>query len=265
VGWWLGEILLLMGLLGGPAILGYLFLEAYLQAQYSGTQAKVFSDVLAHDISNLHQAILYALELARMKITPDHLREKALDEAFIALADADRLAKNVRTLGQIEVFEFEEFQKMNLISSIHSAFNLLTQVIRSEYLSLNFINQELECLILANPLLDHIFLNLFHNAFSYSEKKQIDVEVSSITTELTKSWKVKIVDYGPGIPPQQRESLFERYMKGSKGSGLGLSVVKALTELFRGTIRIENRVKGDYSQGSAFVLTFPAYESKNTQ
>ena len=58
-----------------------------------------------------------------------------------------------------------------------------------------------------------------------------------------------------------RESLFERYMKGAKSSGLGLSVVRALTEFFGGTVRIEDRISGDFSQGSVFVLQFPAFES----
>ena len=51
-------------------------------------------------------------------------------------------------------------------------------------------------------------------------------------------------------------------MKGAKGSGLGLSVVRALTELFNGSIGIEDRVKGDFSQGAVFVLRFPIAKSQ---
>jgi signal transduction histidine kinase len=101
-------------------------------------------------------------------------------------------------------------------------------------------------------------LNLFRNAIEYSGKGQVDVVISAIQENNTKFWEVRVIDYGPGIPYDQREMLFERYMKGARGSGLGLSVIKSLTELFSGTVRIEDRVKGDFSKGSAFVLVFPA-------
>lgn len=68
---------------------------------------------------------------------------------------------------------------------------------------------------------------------------------------------VRVIDFGPGIPYEMRDSLFDRYMNGAKGSGLGLSVCKALTNLFNGSIGIEDRVEGDFSQGTVFVLRFP--------
>jgi len=261
MGWWLSEIMLLIGLLAGPTIMGYLYLGSFLRAEESGTRAKVYADVLAHDISNHHQAILNSLEIALMEITPEDMRIRVLGEAQRALADADGLAKNVRKLGQIENMEVSNLQPMDLVISISDSFNRLTKAMRAPDITLNLDKAEGECFILANDLLHDVFLNLIRNAIEYSGTRKVDVVISAIHKNNKDHWEVRVIDYGPGILYEKRALLFERYMKGAKGSGLGLSVVKALTELFHGTVRIEDRVIGDYSQGSAFVLLFPAINS----
>ncbi|MFW9806516.1 MAG: sensor histidine kinase, partial [Candidatus Thorarchaeota archaeon] len=261
-GWWLGEVLLLIGFLVGPTLIGYLYLGSFLSAEESGTRAKVYSDILAHDISNYHQAILHGLEIAMLEITPDVMRKRALNDAYLALIDADRLARNVRKLGLIDANEISDFYQMDLVRNINDSFIRLTKAFRSPDIVLNLETEEEECYILANDLLQDIFLNLFRNAIEYSEKGRIDVRISRSDVNSSAYWEIRVIDFGPGIPYELRESLFDRYMKGAKGSGLGLSVVRALTSLFNGSIGIEDRVEGDFSQGSVFVLRFPIASSK---
>ncbi|MFW9834332.1 MAG: sensor histidine kinase [Candidatus Thorarchaeota archaeon] len=256
-GWWLGEVLLLIGFLVGPTLIGYLYLGSFLSAEESGTRAMVYSDILAHDISNHHQAILSGLEIAMLEITPDDLRKRALSDAYLALVDADRLARNVRKLGLIDANEISNFYPIDLVSNINDSFIRLTKAYRSPDIILNLETEEEECYILANDLLQDIFLNLFRNAIEYSEKGRIDVRISRTNINSSAHWEIRVIDFGPGIAYEMRDSLFSRYMKGAKGSGLGLSVVKALVDLFRGSIRIEDRLEGDFSKGSVFVLRFP--------
>jgi signal transduction histidine kinase len=261
-GWWLGEILLLIGFLVGPILIGYLYLGSFLSAEESGTRAKVYSDILAHDISNYHQAILHGLEIAMLEITPDDTKKRALDDAYLALIDADRLARNVRKLGLIDADEISDFCPMDLVTNINDSFIRLTKVFHSPDIVLNLEADEEECFILANDLLQDIFLNLFRNAIEYSGKGRINVRISKTNVNKLSRWEIRVIDFGPGIPYELRDSLFDRYMKGARGSGLGLSVVRALTDLFNGSIRIEDRVDGDFSQGSVFVLSFPIAKSQ---
>jgi signal transduction histidine kinase len=261
-GWWLGEILLLVGFLVGPILIGYLYLGSFLSAEESGTRAKVYSDILAHDISNHHQAILHGLEIAMLEITPDEMKKRALDDAYLALIDADRLARNVRKLGQIDADEISDFYPMDLVTSINDSFIRLTKAFQSPDIVLNLEADEEECFILANDLLQDIFLNLFRNAIEYSGKGRINVRIARINIDNSSQWEIRVIDFGPGIPYELRDSLFDRYMKGARGSGLGLSVVRALTNLFNGSIRIDDRVEGDFSQGSVFVLRFPTAKSQ---
>ena len=65
-------------------------------------------------------------------------------------------------------------------------------------------------------------------------------------------------DQGPGIPADMLEAVFERFQQvggGSKtkgGSGLGLTICKAIVELHGGKIWVESQ-----GQGSTFIFTLP--------
>jgi signal transduction histidine kinase len=71
---------------------------------------------------------------------------------------------------------------------------------------------------------------------------------------------VHVRDYGPGIPPEQQASLFQRFVrlpnatKGKQpGSGLGLAICKQLIEAMGGTIRVES--SGKDGEGCCFTFT----------
>jgi signal transduction histidine kinase len=70
--------------------------------------------------------------------------------------------------------------------------------------------------------------------------------------------RLSVRDSGPGIPPEQLPHIFDRFYKGdasrqsSGGSGLGLSIVKAIVERHGGTITARN------DQGAVFDIVLPA-------
>jgi two-component system sensor histidine kinase PrrB len=64
-------------------------------------------------------------------------------------------------------------------------------------------------------------------------------------------------DAGPGIPPEARERVFQRFERGpaSPGTGLGLTLVAQQVDLHRGTVRILDRPDGE--SGSRFEVRLP--------
>jgi two-component system, OmpR family, sensor kinase len=68
-----------------------------------------------------------------------------------------------------------------------------------------------------------------------------------------------VEDDGPGIPPELREKVFERFFRGagdrSGSSGLGLSIVRAVAGSHAGTVSLEEPLDG---RGARFVVRFPA-------
>ena len=71
---------------------------------------------------------------------------------------------------------------------------------------------------------------------------------------------MSVTDHGPGIPPSERERIFERFYRlGSElrretqGVGIGLSIVKHIVEAHGGRVRVESKV----GQGSRFTIELP--------
>ena len=70
--------------------------------------------------------------------------------------------------------------------------------------------------------------------------------------------RVAVSDTGPGIPPDQRERIFERFVQGVDGAdagaaGLGLAIVRDIVQAHGGRIHLESEV----GRGSRFTLELP--------
>jgi signal transduction histidine kinase len=74
---------------------------------------------------------------------------------------------------------------------------------------------------------------------------------------------LEVADRGPGVPPDMRERVFERFARGSGdtapsgGSGLGLAIVRAVTASHSGRVDLSDAEGG----GARFVVTLPAAEA----
>jgi two-component system sensor histidine kinase ChvG len=110
--------------------------------------------------------------------------------------------------------------------------------------------------------LGQVFRNLIDNARSFSPPGgEVTVALSRARGEAIAT----VADDGPGIPPENLETVFERfYTSRPKGaafggnSGLGLSIARQIVEAQGGAIRAENRAGPDGKvAGALFVLTLP--------
>lgn len=74
-----------------------------------------------------------------------------------------------------------------------------------------------------------------------------------------------IEDSGPGIPPDERERVFERFYRPresqSQGSGLGLAIVRRIVELGNGSVTIEDGLPHAGGRGCAIVIRLPALDA----
>jgi len=105
--------------------------------------------------------------------------------------------------------------------------------------------------------LSQVLINLLSNASKYGPD---DAEIE-VAASLENSWlRVTVSDSGPGVPVDQRQDLFRRFMSPGRGTshaevgaGLGLSVVRAVVQAHGGGVGIDDRPRG----GARFWFTLP--------
>jgi signal transduction histidine kinase/ligand-binding sensor domain-containing protein/DNA-binding response OmpR family regulator len=113
--------------------------------------------------------------------------------------------------------------------------------------------------------MDKIISNLLSNAFKNTPNGgQISLTITKIQpsglSNLTESIKISIKDSGWGISADDLPYIFERYYRVSKadtkkieGTGIGLTMVKELTELHKGIVEVNS----EEGVGSEFIITLP--------
>jgi signal transduction histidine kinase len=111
--------------------------------------------------------------------------------------------------------------------------------------------------VLADPdHLNRIFVNLLDNASKYAPGSAVDVFARGRGDRVD----ISIIDHGEGVPAEQRDRIFERFtqMEGSAtrtrgGTGLGLNIVRGLTEAMNGNVGLHETVGG----GATFTISLP--------
>jgi PAS domain S-box-containing protein len=110
-----------------------------------------------------------------------------------------------------------------------------------------------------DPLgLTQVLDNLIANAVKFSHPGDTVVVRA---TWADGQWRIDVADQGIGIPPDEMDRLFQRFVRASNarisgrpGTGLGLSVVKAIVELHGGRVTVESAL----DQGTTFSIHLPA-------
>ena len=104
-------------------------------------------------------------------------------------------------------------------------------------------------------LIEKLLVNLLENAAKYTPPgTHIAISVSGSQEHV----RVIVEDDGPGIPKALQSSLFEKFTRASSegavaGSGLGLSICRAIAQLHAMALTAENKPQG----GARFVLSIP--------
>ncbi|MBX3084078.1 MAG: HAMP domain-containing protein [Anaerolineae bacterium] len=100
--------------------------------------------------------------------------------------------------------------------------------------------------------LEQVLWNLVHNALRHTAPGGIVVIAARATDARA---QIDVRDTGDGIPPDELAHVWERFYRGdrSDGAGLGLALVKELTEAMDGTVAVSS----EPGKGSVFSVAFP--------
>ncbi|MHA1637509.1 MAG: PAS domain-containing sensor histidine kinase [Candidatus Thorarchaeota archaeon] len=219
----------------------------------ASARANFFNDLMAHDLNNIHQGVLMSLELILMgpEVSPD-TRDKA-EAALEQVKKSIGLIASVRKLSNIELRDVE-LESIDLYHVISEAMKLAKHSFPSKETEMKMGFGKGERMVLADQFLIDMFYNLLHNAIKVS-KTPVEIEIVSRVSSREGFVEIEIIDKGPGISDDRKRTLFTRLDKGKTlGSGIGLTLVRRITERYDGAVWIENRVPNSFERGAKFVV-----------
>jgi len=250
--------------------------------------SELLFDVISHDIGNYHQIIQSSLEIVtslfQKSNNNDNSSTKGLSQNNERIVSCLTIAKNALTKSQSLVDNIRRLERLytekdlklilkNLPDAINNACSTIEQTLyennsqgKKIRTSTNLVqgHHPSDINIIAEDLLEEIFINLFSNSVKYTDSSEvvIDVLIKDYFIGEVKYWMITISDHGKGIPDSTKKELFERFYSKAKGSGLGLSIVKTLVERYKGKIWVGDRIYEHYTKGTTFGMIFPAAQER---
>ncbi|MEM7799278.1 MAG: HAMP domain-containing sensor histidine kinase [Chloroflexota bacterium] len=162
------------------------------------------------------------------------------------------LAENMLTKGKLDSGIFQpSLNQADIRDSIREVVaNMRTFTDRRGQTIRTYYPQRLPMVKIDAVLMRQALLNLIQNAIRHtSSGGQIVVSVSENDSGLL----LAVTDDGAGMTHDQRQQLFQRFVSGSGGTGLGLLIVKQIIDLHGGKVLVDTSL----GKGTTFFLTLP--------
>lgn len=165
------------------------------------------------------------------------------------LIDTTKLCKKYYSLNLINI---------DIISLIEGDIELIDKYAKQKNISLVFDTNVEEYIMAIDPeAIDRVITNLLSNSIKFSpDNSEICVNVWSGENEIV----ISIKDQGIGIPLNDQKNIFNRFIQSTKnknseyqGSGIGLDLVRYLTEAHNGNVRLIS----EENKGCEFILELP--------
>jgi two-component system, OmpR family, sensor histidine kinase VicK len=241
----------------------------------SRRQAELLQDILTHDIRNYNQVSRLSAELLKEELKDNIAVQPIVESLLKAVDGSTNLLTRAKRLGRVLSEESPTLYPVDLKEVIRDSLSLIKMSFPAYAISWNekYPPKLSSILVRADDFLGEVFTNIFSNSVVYSRenKAQIEIDVEEAqhgnlsmiettgpSSSLQPYWIISISDHGKGIPDDVKPRLFSRYLQSAKGSGLGMSIVHALiTERFKGTVRVLNRIADDYSKGTTVEIWLP--------
>jgi two-component system OmpR family sensor kinase len=226
--------------------------EARGETEQTLARQRQFVADASHELRTPLTSVLANLELLEMELEGE--QREAAASALRSSRRMRRLVADLLLLARADAGRVAPHVPVDLSEVVTEAAGELEPVAGEHKISVDAPpGAELEG---ARDELHRLTLNLLENALRHTDPgTAVEATVERRNGEVVLS----VEDDGPGIPPQLRDKVFERFFRGagdrSGSSGLGLSIVRAVAQSHDGSVTLEEPLDG---RGARFVVRFPA-------
>ncbi len=225
-------------------------------------QQNNFILAVTHELKTPVASVKLMLETLQKRTIPDEYREELTHGAIQDIDRLEKLVENVLLTAKIDGFKYdyqkEKIDLQELLEEKVSTFERINS--KNQYFRFTCSG---EAYIYADLFaINTVFENLISNSVKYApEDSQIDIELWTKNDEVI----VSIKDEAPLIALEERDKIFSKFYRignentrSSKGTGLGLYIVKQIVEQHHAHIYITT---DDTQTHNLFVVEFEQYHS----
>ncbi|MFA6449729.1 MAG: PAS domain-containing sensor histidine kinase [bacterium] len=223
-------------------------------------EAEFYLDLMSHDLTNFNQTILGNLSLVEMQGSLTEKQQKYVAACKRQLSRAENLISKVRAFSQVKHIEKHHLKDIDLNGVVCEAIRMVSSLYPNKKIDVHFEPEGIKP-AKGTELLDSVLINVIENAVKHTpgDDVTLNINVANAMNDPETFWEISVADNGPGVLEEMKEKIFDRYSKigAEKGMGLGLSLARAITEKFGGSMWVDDRVAGDPPAGSVFKIAIP--------
>lgn len=228
--------------------------ENYELLEKANTELDRFVYSTSHDLRAPLTSILGLINIAEMSGNVDDIkRYLVMMKDRVSLLD--KFIKDITDYSRNNRLEVERHH-VNLTKISNEVWDLLKYTPEAQQVDFHIdIPQDIN-IVSDEPRLKTVLLNLLSNAIRYQDNGKPNPYVRLHCHKNGKGYHINVEDNGQGIDPQHHVKVFDMFFRGSessKGSGLGLYIVKETVTKLSGSIALESTP----GVGSTFTIKLP--------
>ena len=220
-----------------------------------------FVHTVSHDLRSPLTAVLGYAELVERVGPLTEQQQEFVKRIQSSVNSITALVNELLDLGRLEAGFDSRRESVQVESILTYSLGLFDPIVKEKKLELTQDVADGLLPLRANPIrIRQLIDNLLGNAVKYTPPGgKIHVGVRCEDRQVI----FEVKDSGPGIPRDEQGKIFEKFYRasnvaGTKGSGLGLSIVKSNVDAYHGRVWVESMV----DKGAIFIVVLPAYEAK---
>lgn len=229
--------------------------EGLMQRYNHSKTMSVLTGSIAHEFNNLMTPIVLYADLLEENETVFNEMPEEVTELKSAAGRCEELARQLLSYSRQGRAE-KVYTEYDAALAIQEAVNIVKKLLPKEVKLRENLSRNSYYIRGQAGALNQILLNLTTNALhAMKEGGTLRIQFG-LSVDDEKTVRLVVEDSGTGIPADIRQQVFHPFFttkEGGEGTGIGLTVVKRLTEEHGGSIR----VKTEEGKGTMFILDFP--------
>jgi signal transduction histidine kinase len=227
-------------------------------AERANAAKSTFLANMSHELRTPMHGILSYSRFGQQRAVDGDKLKTYFDEIHDSARRLMALLNDLLDLAKLESGMMSySIREENLVTTAEAVVNEMKMLARENGLSLRVVSESREVLCSYDPeRILQVLRNLVSNAIKFSYRNGvIDIHLERLGDTV----RCRVVNQGPGIPPAEVESIFDKFVQSSKtrsgagGTGLGLAICREVVQHHGGKIWAESRLDGE----TKFILELP--------